>query len=417
MTEPDRPPSRRRFLSVLGGAAAGAAAGAAVAGPVTAAALRDGSGTAAAAPALPMGTVSPYGAHQAGIATPTPRFAEVLALDLRGAVDAAALGRLLRLWTGDVVALAAGRPAPGDTAPELATPHADLTITVGVGGRVFGLDGLDGLDGLRARRPAGLVDVPPMRHDRLEPRWSGGDLVLVVAAHDGTSVAHAARRLVADAAPFATLRWRQTGFWNGYDAMGRPVTGRNLFGQVDGSANPAPGTPLFARTVWAREPDWFRGGTTLVVRRIRLDLDGWDRLTRDQQERAVGRDLATGAPLSGGSEKDGLDLRAVRDGRRAIALDAHARLSHPTQNAGARIFRKGLNYTADAGTDRPAGTESGLLFLSFQADVGRQFVPIQQRLDAGDALNTWTTATGSATFAVLPGFRPGGWLGDTLLPR
>jgi dye decolorizing peroxidase len=38
----------------------------------------------------------------------------------------------------------------------------------------------------------------------------------------------------------------------------------------------------------------------------------------------------------------------------------------------------------------------------------------QQHLDRADALNRWTTAIGSAEFAVLPGFRPGGWLGQGL---
>jgi dye decolorizing peroxidase len=353
-----------------------------------------------------MSTLTPYGEHQSGITTPTQRFVELVALDLLPDTDGEALGRLMRLWTGDVVSLAAGRPAPGDTAPELAEPNADLTVTVGWGPRVFELPGLSGA------RPAGLQEIPPMRHDRLEDRWSGGDLLLVVGAHDGTSVAHAVRRLVADAAPFAELRWRQSGFWNGFGKDGSPATGRNLFGQVDGSANPSPGTEVFDETVWASEPGWFAGGTTLVLRRIVMDLDLWDTVTRAEQEASIGRRLPDGAPLTGGTERDDLDLAAMKDGRPAIAMRAHARLAHPQMNNGLRIFRKGLNYTADGGSGR---TESGLLFLSFQADIARQFVPMQHRLDMHDALNEWTTATGSAVFAILPGFREGGWLGDTVL--
>jgi dye decolorizing peroxidase len=311
----------------------------------------------------------------------------------------------MRLWTGDVVALMAGRAAPGDTAPELAEPNAGLTVTVGWGPGVFDLPGLAGA------RPAGLHEIPPMRHDRLEERWSGGDLLLVVGAHDGTSVAHAVRRLVADAAPFARLRWRQSGFWNGFGKDGSPATGRNLFGQVDGSGNPVPGTRTFDETVWASEPGWFAGGTTLVVRRIRMDLDHWDTATRAEQEASVGRRLADGAPLTGGTEKDDLDLDATQDGRPVIDMRAHARLAHPTMNNGFRIFRKGLNYTHDSSD----GTESGLVFLSHQAEIARQFTPMQHRLDQADLLNEWTTAVGSAVFAVLPGFEEGGWLGETLL--
>ena len=154
----------------------------------------------------------------------------------------------------------------------------------------------------------------------------------------------------------------------------------------------------------------------MVVRRIRMDLDTWDGLTRDQQEKAVGRRLGDGAPLSGTREKDRPDLLAVDDaGRRVIPLAAHVRRAHPGLNAGRRIFRKGANYTVPVATGGATSVESGLVFLSYQADVAEQFVPIQQTLDASDALNRWTTAIGSAAFAVLPGFTAGTWLGHQVL--
>ncbi|MFY9913327.1 MAG: Dyp-type peroxidase, partial [Nocardioidaceae bacterium] len=352
-------------------------------------------------------TWSPYGVHQAGITQPMPRFVELVALDLHAEVDRAALGRLLRQWTGDIVTLTQGRPAPGDTAPELSVSAANLTITVGLGPEVFRGD-------LATLRPAGLVRVPPMRHDRLRDEWTGGDVVLAVAASDGTTVTHAVRRLVSDAAPFARLRWRQTGFWNGLDDKGQAMTGRNLFGQVDGSGNPRMGTPVFDATVWIDDALW-TGGSTLVVRRIRLDLDTWDELTRDEQERAVGRRLRDGAPLTGGGELDDLDLLATDNGGRLLIPEhAHSRRAHPSLNRGRRIFRKGANYTREVTNAPGAKIESGLLFLSFQADIGDQFVPLQQALDESDALNDWTTAIGSAEFAILPGFEAGGWLGSQI---
>ncbi len=72
-----------------------------------------------------------------------------------------------------------------------------LTVLVGLGPRVFELDGL------AARRPGGFQEIPPMAHDQLQGRWSGGDLLAWVSADDATSVAHAVRRLATDAAPFA----------------------------------------------------------------------------------------------------------------------------------------------------------------------------------------------------------------------
>jgi dye decolorizing peroxidase len=402
VTPPVRP-TRRRLLGYVGATTAGAVAGAA-AGAATA---RDES---AARPeyAVTGASVSPFGVHQAGIEQVTPRSAKLLAFTLLPGTDRAALARLMRLWTADVVALTAGRAAPGDTAPDLAQGNVSLTVTVGLGPAVFELPGL------ASRRPAGLVEIPAMRHDRLEPRWSGGDLLLVVAADDATTVAHAARRLVSDAEPFARPRWTQTGSWRATDADGKAVTGRNLFGQVDGTGNPA--SELFTSTVWAGEPEWFRGGTTLVVRRIRMNLGTWDELTRSEQERAVGRRLDTGAPLTGKAESDELDLAAKDgDGRHVIPANAHARLSHHTQNAGRRIFRKGFNYTDEQVTAAGVRTESGLIFVSYQASIAEQFIPLQTRLDQGDALNEWTTAVGSAVFAVPPGYQPDTWVAQSLL--
>ena len=407
----ERGVGRRRVLGLVGSAALGAAAGGGVVHASGDSRTRDDRPARGGGEQVRRGgdTLSPWGRHQPGVAAAPAAVTTWVALDLLPALhrsrDRDALGRMLRVLTGDVEALTEGRGAPGDPAPWLAVGGADLTITVGLGPRL-----LDGRWGLPA--PAGWGRVPPMRHDRLRERWSGGDLVVAVAGRDATTVGHAVRRLVADVGPFATPRWRQTGSWNGLDADGRPVTGRNWFGQVDGSANPRPGTALFDETVWIDDGPW-AGGTTLVLRRIRMDLTTWDRLTRIDQERSVGRDLATGAPLGGGKEHDDVDLEARVDGRLVVARDAHVRRSHPSLNGGVRIFRKGANYEEhDPATGE---TEAGLFFASAQADLMGQFVPIQRTLDESDALNEWTTAIGSAEVAVLPGFEQGEWLGRSLL--
>lgn len=327
----------------------------------------------------------------------------LLSFRLRQPPVAAELTKLLRLWSGDIEALMAGVPIPGDPAPELARAEVSLSITVGLGPRVFELAGL------ASRRPSGFVEVPAMAHDQLQAGWSGGDLLAIVAADDPTTVAYASRRLERDASTFASLAWVQDGSWRGTDAAGHPVTGRNLFGQLDGTANPQ-GTELEA-AVWASEPAWFAGGTTLVVRRIELDLDFWDATTRERQEKVIGRRLDSGAPLTGSHERDDLDLTAMdAGGRPVIAVDAHARRAHPSVNGGRRILRRGLNYThTEPGKDGPV-VSAGLVFHSFQADLANQYLPIQTSLDERDALNDWTATIGSAVFAIPPGFGPGDWL-------
>jgi deferrochelatase/peroxidase EfeB len=48
-------------------------------------------------------------------------------------------------------------------------------------------------------------------------------------------------------------------------------------------------------------------------------------------------------------------------------------------------------------------------------DPQRQFVPVQRRLAEHDPLSAYIRHTGSAVFAIPPGARAGGFVGDRLL--
>ncbi|MEO7589299.1 MAG: Dyp-type peroxidase [Arachnia sp.] len=388
---PDPAPVKRRALFGYAGAAGVGAAAGLVGGRVS---LGDQTGPHG----LPVGEGvtrqrhDAYGVHQSGILTPAPAAHRLLSLDLLGRTDADALARLLRVWSGTIAALMSGRPAPGDATPDLAQEAVSLSITVGFGPAVFRLPGLEG------KQPSGFQNIPPMDHDKLQERWSGGDLLVMVQADDETTVAHASRRMTVDARPFALPRWSQTGSWRGVDPSGNPVTGRNLFGQVDGSRNPS--VEELGQALWSTD-GWLANGTQLVVRRIEMDRDEWDALVRDRQEKAIGRNLVDGAPLTGGSEKDDIDRTAEAGGVPVVALDAHARRAHPAENRGRRMLRRSVNYNHvdDAGQE-----SAGLLFMAMQSSIADQFIPVQQTLDASDALNEWTTAIGSAVFVLPPGF-------------
>ena len=75
-----------------------------------------------------------------------------------------------------------------------------------------------------------------------------------------------------------------------------------------------------------------------------------------------------------------------------------------------QILRRPYNFDDSPGAD--GGSDVGLLFCAYQADIAAQFVPMQRRLAAGDLLNQWTTPIGSAVFAVPPGFSAGGFVGE-----
>jgi dye decolorizing peroxidase len=362
-----------------------------------------------AAGALPeMGsTTEPcHGAHQAGIATPLQANATFVALDLERGVDREALIRLMRLLTDDIVRLTAGTPALADPQPELAQVPARLTVTVG-----FGM-GLLRAAGLTDQAPAWLkAGLPAFDIDRLRRTWSGGDMLLQVAAEDPVTVSHAVRVLLTDARPFATVRWVQSGFHRPANTAPHATTGRNLMGQIDGTINPEPGTTDFDQVVWLPPdgtPAWLQGGSAAVIRRIEMDLTTWGGMDQVSKEEAIGRRLADGAPLTGGTESTAPDFEATDEyGLPVIPDTSHIRLAH-AQGPGERILRRPYNY--DDGPE-----EAGLIFVAYMADPDTQFVPIQRRLSELDVLNVWTTPIGSALFAVPPGFGEGEYIGQSLL--
>lgn len=430
-----RPMSRRRLLA---GGAAAAVGGAALAGTATAGLLggndrRPGSAGAGGAGAAGAGTggttvdgiavadpagagaagAGPVGArtepfhgpHQAGIATPAQAHASFIAFDLRPGTDRPALVRMMSLLSDDAARLAQARPPLADTEPELAGNPARLTVTFGFG------PGLFAAAGLADRCP--VRQLPAFPVDRLRPEWTGGDLLFQVCSDDQLALSHAQRMLVKDTRAFATVRWVQRGFRHS-PGVRDGQTARNVMGQIDGSGNPVPGSAAFDAAVWNGDgPSWLHGGSTLVVRRIHTDLETWDAADRTAREFTIGRRLDNGAPLTGRVEADRPDFAAV-DGLGFPVIDdrAHIRRAHVGDDR-LRIFRRPYNY--DDGLDRAGRPDTGLVFASYQADMDRQFVPIQRRLAEADLLNKWVTPIGSAVFAIPPGCGPDGWIGHTLL--
>lgn len=395
--------SRRGLLTA--GAAALAGAGVAGSGVALSASRDDRPDTDSV---MGQRTVPFHGTHQAGVETPPQAFATFIGFDIRPGADREALARWFKLWTDDAQRLTQGRPALADPDPDLAGSPASLTITVGVGAGFLEAAGAGHL------APPWLRPLPPFSVDALEERWSGGDVVAQVCADDPVSLSHAVRMLVKDARAFARVRWTQRGFLHARGAVPEGRTPRNLMGQLDGTTNPAPGTADFADMVWIDDgPEWLRNGTSLVIRRIRIEADAWEKLSRHGREEAVGRRLADGAPLTGTAEHDEPDFEALNEqGLTVIPPWAHIRRARP-DDPRQRIMRRPYNY--DDGPDPDGRPDIGLVFASYQADVQAQFIPIQRRLDELDMLNDYTTPIGSAVFAVLPGVEEGGWLGEALL--
>ncbi len=231
-------------------------------------------------------------------------------------------------------------------------------------------------------RPQALADLPAFRGDRLEAGRSGGDIGVQACADDPQVAFHAVRTLARIGRGVAGARWSQSGFDSAPDGR----TGRNLMGFKDGTNNlDASDAAAMRRNVWVGnrdEPAWMRGGTYLVIRRIRIRIERWDASDLDEQETDVGRRKVSGAPF--GARSEFAPVVPELEPRRS-----HIMLANP-RTAGSeaeRILRRG--YSFDDGLLPDGKLDAGLFFAAFQRDPRRQFVPIQRRLAEHDLLGEY----------------------------
>ena len=259
-----------------------------------------------------------------------------------------------------------------------------------------------------------LQPIPDLPGDNLDPDLSGGDLCVQACADDPQIAFHAVRNLARIGRGAAVIRWSQLGFGRTSSTSSAQKTPRNLMGFKDGTNNiHAEDEEAMDRYVWVREgPDWMRGGTYLVARRIRMLIEIWDRSPLLEQEQTIGRHRASGAPLGKEDEFDRVDLKAKGpDGLPLTPADSHVRLAR--KNPHERMLRRGYSFT-DGMDSKTGQLDAGLFFISFQRDPGKQFVPLQRRLGQNDRLTEYIQHTSSAVFACPPGVRRGGYVGEEL---
>ncbi len=382
-------------------------AGTGVAGAALVAVGSDVAGAAAAPASFPF-----HGAHQAGVTTPAQTSMVFATFDVT-ADTPGQLAKMLAGWSRAASRLTQGRELvgqegpyapPADTGEARGLPSSGLTITVGFGPTLF-----DRRFGLAHRRPDALVELPPFAGDALDPTFTGGDLCLQACANHAQVAFHAVHELTRLALGSATVRSLQSGFAPAAAPGGGRPTPRNLLGFHDGTHNLDPtDTAAMQRFVWVDNGDrpWMDGGTYLVMRRIRIHLEAWDRSTLGDQEQTIGRQKVSGAPLGGTGQFAPVDLSASGGtGQPLIPDNAHIRLAAPATNDGQAILRRGYSFMD--GVDPESGEiDAGLLFVCFQKDPRAQFIPIQTRLSLNDALSPYLVHTGSGVFACPAGTAP-----------
>jgi deferrochelatase/peroxidase EfeB len=405
------------------------------------------------------GATYPFWGHvQAGIETPQQGHTYFVALDLT-TKNREDVIQLMKDWTAASAKLTQGQavelrkrtppakaaqnsnpqgsPAPSgenddsyiesqstaDSGEASSLPPSRLTLTFGFGPGLFASK--DGTDryGLKKFRPEAMVDLPIFHGDELVEEKSGGDLSIQACADDPQVAFHAIRTLARFADGIAQIRWAQSGFVSGANGSETP---RNLMGFKDGTQQPQPSER--AKFVWidGSNGDWQKGASYLVVRKIRIALEHWDRSDVDFQEQVIGRQKKSGAPLGQKHERETLNLKATdKDGNAVIPDNAHVRLASIEANGGSQILRRGysyndgVNFTAERWPPWRQGMEydAGLFFVAYQSDLRTGFIKIYQNMAKLDALNQFVTHVGSGVFICPPGVQKGEYLGQKLFEK
>ncbi|OLN22559.1 peroxidase [Domibacillus antri] len=399
--------SRRNVLKAGGIGAAGLLIGASGAGSLlTFTASADKSST---------GIVPFYGSYQAGITTDPQNHLYFASLILT-TMDTSEVKQFLKEWTKTAAMMTEGKSIgkaaeslllpPDDTGEASGLDASNLTVTFGVGPGFF-----QKLN-LTSKQPKELKELPSFSFDALEEKWSGGDLCIQACADDPQVAFHAVRNLVRIARGKVQLKWTQAAFQRTKQADTKSETPRNLFGFKDGTGNPDTSShSAMNNHVWVQN-GWMTGGTYMVVRRVQMFIEVWDRTALGEQEATFGRHRDTGAPIGSENEFDPVDVNKKDvNGNKLIPANSHTALAHGDGKK--KILRRSYSY-ADGLDTKTGSFDAGLLFISFQKSISDQFIPIQTRLANNDKLNEYTIHRGSAVFACLPGVKKGGYLGETL---
>ena len=361
------------------------------------------------------------GEHQAGITTPAQDRLYFAAFDLNPGTTREQVVTLLKAWTQAAARMTRGEPArdltasydapPPDTGEALDLSAAHLTLTFGFGPTFFEKDGEDRL-GIADRKPALLEPLPHFPGDQIDQRISHGDLCVQACADDPQVAFHAIRNLARIGFGTVSMRWSQLGFGRTSSTSTDQQTPRNLFGFKDGTNNlKAEETDGLDQWLWVGADDdpaasWLIGGTYLASRRISMVIETWDRAPLREQEMIVGRTRVSGAPLSGGEEFTAPDFHATGRGDKPLIDPAsHVAVVHPTAHEGARMLRRGYNFTD--GATQLGHLDAGLFFLAYVRNPATQFIPVQTAMSRDDLMMEYLKFTSSGLWAVPPGVATG----------
>ena len=307
-----------------------------------------------------------YGKHQSGISTAVQKQVYFVVLDLHS-TEKNEIQKMFQEWTKYSEKLMTGELVEGELENKLLPPK-DTGETVGLNPYnltlTFGISPtfLDKL-GMENKKLPEFKELPHFPRDQIKERYSGGDICIQACADDAQVAFHAVRNLIRKGRQLITMKWSQAGFVPIGIGGGAP---RNLFGFKDGTANVTDENG-FKKVVWYDKDNWLKNGSYLIVRKIQMHLETWDRTNLQEQENTFGRHKVSGRAFS---------------------------------------YSNGIS-------EETGQFDAGLLFLCYQKDP-QQFIDIQNNLGNVDKLNEYITHIGSGIFACFGGIEKGQYIGQKL---
>ena len=152
-------------------------------------------------------------------------------------------------------------------------PEGHLTCVVGLGSQAW--------DRLAGRPwPAGLHPFREIRAGSRHAVATSGDVLFHIRAERMDLCFELATRIVTRLGDAVITVDEVHGF--------RYFDARDLLGFVDGTENPT-GTAALEATIIGDEDRGFSGGSYVIVQKYLHDLDGWNALVTEEQERIIGR--------------------------------------------------------------------------------------------------------------------------------
>lgn len=264
------------------------------------------------------------------------------------------------------------------------------------------------------QHPQDLITIPWDKLGDAPQKSDNGDIVVQACSDSMYINEHMLRRIEEELSDVFTVAWVVQGHQRYNSRQGRVSRkeGRALIGFHDGTSNlhprhsdddarlvfvdpervgdypplPQPGQPNpyggsqppqfppDLRDRPAREPDWTKDGTYMVVRASVVDHGRWDDATLGAQEQTIGRFKVSGASLDLEDRAELIDADPafasnVADER--VPVSSHVRKTNPrtAEDLPRRIFRRGYPLI-DATVD---GLQRGLVFICFGRTISTQF--------------------------------------------